>query len=293
MEYSNDNYWLEVQRNVEALKDTPIKIDEVPERSNELSTVYGLRFMGVGDYPLFAYLSVPINGSELVPLFQVPGYASVGPVPSHERRSRYVIMSLCHRGQRLSDSIYKASYPGLLTDGLPIPDDYKFKDIVADCLRGITVLLSRPGIDEEKLAIVGNDLGALISSLNVDVKVKALMVVSPLLFCDLGERLTGDDEYPLQEYNDFQRNNPDKWSQALKTLELFDPIGGLSKIQSSTLIACSSAEKPAAQKLSSNIDGGGQIYINTGYGYIDHKAQEEWLADNCGVKRSSGPFLKR
>jgi len=291
MQTSNDNYWLEIQRNVDSLKNTPIKIDEIPERSNELSTVYGLRFTGVGDYPLFAYLSIPINGSGLVPLFQVPGYGSVAPVPSHERRSRYVIMSLCHRGQRLSDSIYKASYPGLLTDGLPNPDEYKFKDIVADCLRGIAVLLSRSEIDDKKLAIVGNDLAARIANLSVDVK--TLMVISPLLFCDLAERLTGDDEYPLQEYNDFQRGNPDKWSKALETLNLFDPIIGLSKIKSSTLIACSSAEKPAAQKLSSNIDGGGEIYINTGYGYLDHKAQEEWLADNCGVERSSGPFLKR
>lgn len=286
-----ETYWAAVQDEVAALAGSQVEVSEIPERSNESSKAYGVSFKGIGGYPLFAYLSVPNDGGPFVPLFQAPGYGSVVGVPAHERRSRYTVMALCHRGQRLSDSTYKATYPGLLTDGLPGADTYRFREIVADCLRAVDVLLSRPEVDQSKLAIAGNDLAALVASLRPDIR--SLMVVTPLLFSGTSARLTGDDEYPLQEHNDFRRSRTDDWDEALATLELFDPIARAAGIDASTLIACSNAEKPAADALAQGIAGGAEVYLNTGYGYLDHKAQEDWLADQCGVERSAGPFLPR
>lgn len=288
---SAERYWSAIQADATALAGSPVTVQDIPERSNETSKCYGVSFESIGGYPLFAYLSVPHGEGPFVPLFQVPSYASVTGVPAHERRSRYVVMALCHRGQRLADSSYKAAYPGLLTDGLPGAETYRFRDIVADSLRAIDVLLARPEVDTSRLAITGNDVAALVASMRPDAH--SLMVVTPLLFSSLTSRLTGNDEYPLQEYNDFQRSQPDGWDEAAATLELFDPIARASSIGAPTLIACTATENAAADALASGIAGGAEVYVNTGYGYLDHKAQEDWLADRCGVVRSEGPFLPR
>ncbi len=290
LETAAEHYWATVQDEVATLADSPVDVQEIPERSNESSKTYGVSFEGIGGYPLFAYLSIPESGSS-VPLFQVTGYASVVAIPAHERRSRYTVLAASHRGQRLADSKYNAAYPGLLTDGLPGANTYRFREVVADNLRAIDVLLARPEVDGSKLAIAGNDLAALIASLRPDVS--ALLVITPLLFSRVGERLTGNDEYPLQEHNDFRRSQPGSWDEAESTLALFDPIARASKIDSPALIACTEGEKAAADALAAGIAGGGEVYVNTGYSFIDHQAQEDWLADRCGVPRSEGPFLPR
>ena len=285
------DYWGAIRDEVAALARSPVSVEEIPERSDETSKVFGVKFQGIGGYPLFAYLSVPDGDGSSVPLFQAPGYASVSGLPSRERQSMYTVLALCHRGQRLSNSTYNAAFPGLLTDGLPGAGTYRYREIVADCLRAIDVLLARPEVDGSRLAIAGNDLAALIASLRPDTR--SLLVVSPLLFADVAARLTGDDEYPLQEHNDFQRSQPDSWDEARTTLGLFDPVTRASRINASALIACSNAEKAAAEALAGGIAGGGEVYVNTGYSFLDHKFQEDWLADSCGVPRSAGPFLPR
>ena len=54
-----DTYWQHVLDEVEALKGSPVEINEMPIRDNEVSTAYGASFRGVGDFPLFAYFTVP------------------------------------------------------------------------------------------------------------------------------------------------------------------------------------------------------------------------------------------
>jgi cephalosporin-C deacetylase len=291
LDAGTEQYWATVNDEVAALAGSPVEVEEIPERSNEVAKTFGLRFEGVGGYPLFAYLSVPYVEGPFVPLFQVPGYSSVTGIPALERRSRYTVLALCHRGQRLANSSFNAAFPGLLTDGLPGADTYRFREIVADSLRAIDVLLSKPEVDRSRLAISGNDVAALVASLRDDVK--SLLIITPLLFSGVTGRLTGNDAYPLQEHNDFQRSRPDEWDEAKSTLGLFDPIARASRIDAAAFIACANGEKTAADALASGITGEAEVYVNTGYGYIDHKAQEDWLGDRAGVERSDGPFLPR
>ena len=93
-------YWQTVLDEVSALSDGAVAIESLPVRSNETSIAHGLRFEGVGGYPLFAYFTVPRGEGPFPALFQTPGYGSVVGVPAYERRSRYAVMALCHRGQR-------------------------------------------------------------------------------------------------------------------------------------------------------------------------------------------------
>ena len=175
-----DSYWQRVLDEVEALRDSPVEVTELALRSNEVSTAYAVRFSGVGGYPLFAYLCVPGGDGAAPALFEAPRYGSVVAVPDLDRRGRYTVMALCHRGQRLSDDPYSAQYPGLLTDGLPGAGGYRWREIAADCLRAVDVLAARPEADMTRLAAAGNDLAVITAALRPSVHV--LLANEQLLF---------------------------------------------------------------------------------------------------------------
>ena len=228
-------YWQTVLDEVSALSDGAVAIESLPMRSNETSIAHGLRFEGVGGYPLFAYFTVPRGEGPFPALFQTPGYGSVVGVPAYERRSRYAVMALCHRGQRLSDSGYSAAYPGLLTDGLPGADTYVYRGVVADCLRAFDVFTARPEVDSARLAVAGMDLAAITTALRPQTP---LMLVTAMTLRAAAERAPLTRAYPLQELNNYARTHPGDAEEAADTLSLFDPLAFAPRIGARALFTC-------------------------------------------------------
>jgi len=286
------NYWQSTLDEVAALQRSPVRRVEMPLRSNELSTAWAFSFTGIGDYPLFAYYLVPNGSGPFTPLFQAPGYGSVVAVPAWERRDRFAVMALCHRGQRLSDDIYKAAYPGLLTDGLPKNETYKWREVVADCIRAVDVLLDQPEINPDNMAISGSDLAFQSAALRDDVKV--LLTSGQFLFADWKDysaKIT--DVYPQQEFNDFRRSNPEQWEEAERTFELFDLVNFAPNITANTLLAVGGLSDMSTASITDAINAEVTVLPPTEYSALDHIAQENWLAEAAGEPKHPGPFLPR
>jgi cephalosporin-C deacetylase len=259
-----------------------VSIEDLPIRSNETSSAFSVRFNGVGDYPLYAYLHVPKSDGPHVPLFQAPGYGSVVAVPAYERRSAYVVMALCHRGQRLSNSEYSAAYPGLLTDGLPGEDTYVWGDIVSDCITAVQILLQQPDIAASRLAISGGDLAWITAALTSNVHA---LQSGGLMFADIDHRMSSNPDYPIAEFNDFNRTHPDGWDEARSTLANFDPMALADGIDArKVMLSAGGSEKDYYNGLASKLSGETAVRVNLGKGHLDHIAQEEWLADACGIE---------
>ena len=276
-----ESYWEGVLEDVEALSMSPVEIEELPIRSNEVSTTYAVRFQGVGGYPLFAYYTTPLGDGPFPALFQAPNYGSVVTVPAFERRRRYAVLALCHRGQRLSDSRYSAAYPGLLTDGLPGLEAYRWREIAADCLRALDVLVAQPQADSTRLATVGNDMTAITAALRPQVGF--LLLNGQMLFRDIPTRLDGLHVYPLQEYNDYLRSHPQERQTVAHTLSLFDPIAFAPRIDALTLVTCEQTERPSVEPLVEALSGKATLSVRSGYGYLDHELEESWLARVTGA----------
>jgi cephalosporin-C deacetylase-like acetyl esterase len=267
-------YWQAVLDEVSALSDSAVAVESLPIRSNETSIAHGLRFEGVGGYPLFAYFTVPRGEGPFPALFQTPGYGSVVGVPAYERRSRYAVMALCHRGQRLSDSGYSAAYPGLLTDGLPGADTYVYRGVAADCLRAFDVFTARPEVDSSRLAVAGMDLAAITAALRPQTP---LMLVTAMTFRAAAERAPLTRAYPMQELNDFARTHPGDAAEAADTLSLFDPLAFAPRIGARALFTCGRDELKYVEPVVEAMPGEAQIELRTGRGFIDHGVEEEWL----------------
>ena len=275
-----DSYWQEVSDEVTTLSDSPVKLEEIPLHTNEVSTTYSAKFFGTGSYPLFAYLTVPRGKGPFPALLQVPGYGSVVGVPAYERRARYVILSLCHRGQRLSDTLYSAAYPGLLTEGLPGASTYRWKEIAADCLRGLDVLVNHPEADESRLAVAGNDLAAITAALRPNID---YMLVNTLLFRGISDRISDLSGYPSQEFSDYVRYYPDHADQVADTVAMFDPIAFAKNIEAESLVTCIEGQRSLVEPLSNALSGKTELRINTGRGYLDHGYEDNWLAERTSA----------
>ena len=267
-------YWQAVLDEVSALSDGAVAIENLPMRSNETSIAHGLRFEGVGGYPLFAYFTIPRGEGPFPALFQTPGYGSVVGVPAYERRGRYAVMALCHRGQRLSDSGYSAAYPGLLTDGLPGAGAYVYRGVVADCLRAFDVFTARPEVDASRLAVAGMDLAAITSALRPQTP---LMLVTAMTLRAAAERAPLTQAYPLQELNDYARTYPGDAEEAADTLSLFDPLAFAPRIGARSLFTCGEGDVQYVEPVVEAMPGDAQIELRTGRGFVDHEVEEQWL----------------
>lgn len=272
-----DSYWQDVTEEVSALRGSPVDAEHLPLRDNEVSIAYGLRFSGIGGYPLFAFLTVPRAHGPLPAVMQAPAYGSVVGVPAYERRARYVVLALCHRGQRLSDSLYSAAYPGLLTDGLPDRSTYRWREIVADCLRAYDVLAARPDVDGTRTAIVGNDLAGITAALRPRVP---YLLVNSLIFRGAAGSLSDQSAYPSREFSDYVRTYPEHADWVKQTVALFDPLAFAPRIEARTLITCGEAQRPLVQPLVDSIFGDASLKIATGRGYLDHEYEEIWLKEH-------------
>ena len=127
--------------------------------------VYRLSYSTTGGHRLFAWLSIPkdVAPGPVPALLRMPDYASVHDIIYTPLRHKAVVMNATHRGQRNSDGTYRASYPGLLTDGLEDEDSWVMLGAFADALRSLDVLLAQNLCEIGQVALWGVGLGGSLA----------------------------------------------------------------------------------------------------------------------------------
>jgi cephalosporin-C deacetylase-like acetyl esterase len=263
------------------------EVDPLPLRSTDFADGYGVKLTSVGPYRLFAYYSVPHGDGPFPAIYHAPGYASVVQVPPYEERRRHVVLSICARGQRLSDRPYAASFPGLLTDGIEDASAYVFRGIVCDAVRGLDFLLGRPEVDPRRIAVVGNDMALLAAALRPAV---AAAVMAGPLFYQAATLVPTTSAYPWEEINDYTRARPERTTAVYRALSYFDPLYHAPRVRAAVYLphdragGLLTAERLAP--LVSALPDGASLRELTGYGYTDRVAQETWLAEQLGTSQA-------
>lgn len=279
-----DDYWNALDDELAAY---PAAAEErhTPRRDNEFSTAYEVRLTSIGPYRIFGHLTIPNGEGPFPALLNLPRYGSVNNPPHWDDRQRYVCLSIMHRGQRLADQPFAARYPGLLTLGIDDPATYIYRAIVADCLRGLDYLVSRPEVDRSRSGIVGDDLSLILAARRPNA-LSAVQVTS-LMFHRLGAARTRTDAYPIEEINDELRAAPERESAIRKTLSYFDPIhhGTIGQKEIRVVVNDnSSVGGPEwVEGLLDCLGGRATTYQLTHEGGTDHDANDRWLATALGV----------
>ena len=150
----------------------------------------------------------------------------------------------------------------------------------------VQILLQQPNIDASRLAISGGDLALITAALTDDVHA---LQSGGLMFADIDNRISGDPDYPLAEFNDFKRTHPDHWNEAQATLANYDPMALASGIDANkVMLSAGASDKGYYDGLASALSGETTVRVNLGKGHLDHLTQEEWLAEACGIEPGSG-----
>ncbi|HEU5014556.1 MAG TPA: acetylxylan esterase [Roseiflexaceae bacterium] len=279
-----DNYWTELDEELTRYPAAP-ELEPLRLRSTEFATVYALRLTSVGPYRIFGYYSVPHGDGPFPGLLVTPRYGSVNHLPHYDDRKRYAVLVLMHRGQRLADQPFQASYPGLLTLGIDDPDTYIYRGIVADCLRGAEFLLTRPEVDPARVAITGDDLALMTAARRPQFTAAQ---ISGLLFYRMLEACARTEAYPLEEINDYLRTYPERQAAVARTLSFFDPQRHADKVTATTLLTVGDPGALGGPEwlapLNDALGDHAQPYMVTHEGGTDTDWIDAWLAERMGVE---------
>lgn len=275
-------FWEGIDAELARLPAMP-EFEALPLHSTDFSTTYRVRMTSIGPYRIAAYLSIPHGDGPFPALMLAPGYGSVVTPPPYEDRQRYAVLSLMHRGTRGADRPYAAAFPGLLTDGIEAIDTWRYRGILADCLRGFEVLIDRPEVDRSRVAIQGSDIALLIAARRPEVTAVAL---GATFFHRLRELYRRTEAYPFEEINDHFRANPGSREHVDRTLGYVDPLYLADSVHAHVLIAVGEGDGVGSAAwfapLIARLAGHTERYPITHQGQTDRDAVDRWLAIQLG-----------
>jgi len=281
------DYW---QETLAALARYPARpeIEPLPLRSTPFARLFGVRLTSLGPYRLFGYLSIPAGDEPFPAIYYAPKYQSVLEIipqgTANLQRSRYVTFSLAGRGQRNADAPYAAMFPGLLTDGIDSAASYVFRSIVADSVRGLEFLLTRPEVDPARVVVAGNDLALMTAASTPGA---THVVTTPALFYRTAALAPMSQTYPLEEINDYLRAYPAHAESVRSTLAHFDLLSFAPRVTASTLLMAgapsSLLDGKALQSLAAALQGRVTVYESQQSLYKDGLYAERWMAAQCSI----------
>lgn len=282
-----DAYWQQTRDALAGCAPCP-ELDVIPLRSTDFATVYGVRLTSLGPYRVFGYLSVPVGAGPFPAIYYAPKYQSVLEIipqgTATLQRSRYMTFSLAARGQRNADSPYAAMFPGLLTEGIDNAEAYIFRGIVADSVRGLDFLMTRPELDPSRVVVCGNDLALITAALHAGA---THVVATPALFYNTVEFAAQTQAYPLEEINDYLRTFPDRRAAVQQTLAYYDLRAFAPRLRATALIMAgatgSALDAQALAPLLRAVPGRVQVYESAQSTYKDGLYAETWMAEQCGI----------
>jgi cephalosporin-C deacetylase len=278
-----DGYWAGVLDELAALPAAPeLTVNAI--RSSESSTVYDLYLTSIGPYRIYAFYSIPKGDGPFPVLYYTGGYGSVVHIGSFEERQKYVTVALRHRGRRLADKPFAAAYPGLLTTGIESPQSYIYRGIVADCVRVVDFLTTRPEVDTSKIIVAGDELALITAALRPEVDA---LYATPGLFYGVEQLAPTTNAYPLEEYNDYARFYPERAAEMWKTVSYFNPLHFAPKVKAETvLVTGNDKDMFSPSVVAPLVEAFGKPvtqYVSAHSSYKDGVAQATWLADRYGM----------
>lgn len=288
-----DAFWLAVLKELDQLPPAA-EVEEIPLRTTDFATAYGVQLTSIGPYRIFGYLSIPRGEGPFPARYFLSRYGSVADIvpqgTSNGQRRDYVTFSICVRGQRRSDRPYAASFPGQLTDGIDDPAAYVYRGIVADCCRGLEYLVRRPEVDTSRVAAMGTDLALFTAALCPQV---THLVCTPVIHCRALERAGATSAYPLEELNDYLRLYPGRREQVARTLAYFDVGNFAPTVEARTLLVADSGSNGVSAEyldgVAQSINGPVLLHESEHSGYRDGAFAEGWLSEQMGMAEPSLP----
>ena len=291
MTTSADRFW---QQTEAALAEIPVdvRLHRDDFYSQPGWDVYQMRYTSADGFRLFAWLSVPKGRGPFPAIVRMPDYGSVHDIVYTSLRERAVVMNATFRGQRQSDQVFQAQFPGLLTEGIEEPETYVMRRVFADILRGIDALSVQGQAQLREVALIGNGLGGALALAGAAQRrpVHAVAASIPLALGNPVSLAPGLG-YPLAELDDYMRLYPPRHGAVVQNTEDLDILKVVGKITASVLLSVgindnSTCPLAFGEELAAKIpDCDLRVYRGAaeGGGHEHAQIQTSWLADKLGI----------
>ena len=256
--------------------------------------VFRMHYNSSGGHRLYAWFSVPHGDGPFPALVRMPDYGSVHDIIYTPLRQHAVVMNPTYRGQRNSDVLVRAAYPGLLTDGIDSAGAYTLLGAYADAVRAIDILREQQQAQIGAIALTGAGLGAALALATTAHRsgIAAVAADTPMA---LGHptALQPGLGYPLGELGDYLRAHPDRLETVAGITSLVDPIGFAGSVQAPVLMSAGRFDRSLcpltfAEELAAALpDCDLRVYDGAaeGGGHEHGQVRGAWLAEKLGVSR--------
>ena len=291
MTTSADQFWQETEA---ALAEFPVDVrlhrDDFYSESDW--DVYQMHYTSADGFRLFAWLSVPEGRGPFPAIVRMPDYGSVHDIVYTSLREQAVVMNPTFRGQRHSDQVFQARFPGMLTEGIEEPESYVMRRVFADALRGIDALSVQGQAQLREIAVVGSGLGGALALAGAARRrsVHAVAANTPMA---LGNPVSLEPGlgYPLAELSDYMRLYTTRQNVVGRNTADLDLIKIADKITAPVLLSVgindtSSCPLAFGEELGAKIpECDLRVYhgASEGGGHEHVQVQLSWLADKLGI----------
>lgn len=221
------------------LKSEPIEAKETPLRDPLPYRTSRIEYRSLGGIRVVAHLAIPIRGGEqprpLPAIVTIPGYGGTQQgVMLAECQRGYAILQVYPRSQGPSADLWKIDGPDKLTWHSDNPEGAYYQGAYADVIRGVDYLLTRPDIDQNRIAIVGTSQGGgiALAVASLDPRLKTVVAHVPFL-CDMRQAARTDKSLIKQLLDQAKAND----NQHLKTLDYFDPLNLVPALRIPALVS--------------------------------------------------------
>ncbi len=233
----NSGFWERIEAGL-AETAPNVSLERDPFYSQPEWDVYRMHYDAADGHRLFAWFSVPHGDGPFPALVRMPDYASVHDIIYTPLRQRAVVMNATHRGQRNSDGLVRAGYPGLLTEGIESADSCVLLGAYADALRALDAVSAQNAAEIGAVALIGAGLGAALA-LSAAARRPGISAVAADTPLALGHpsALEPGLGYPLGELGDYLRMHPERRGAVAEMLSPVNPLNGAASVTAPVLMS--------------------------------------------------------
>jgi cephalosporin-C deacetylase-like acetyl esterase len=227
-----DQFW---KSTLEALArvDPQYRMSHHPKMDSNTHKVYEVEMRSLGGVRVRGWYEQPVAVGRHPALLRVPGYG--GNMKPTGGGRPLAILSFNIRGHGNSQDDVPGTPQDFWVRGLDARQGYFYQGAYADCVRAVDFLVSRPEVDDGRIAVTGGSQGGGLSLATAALDSRIALCAPDIAFlCNWDKYFQATDWPEMNAWVDAEPHRT--WSTTLRTLSYFDTMNMADRIQCPVLM---------------------------------------------------------